>query len=151
MADEFDRMMSEEFEPESFGAEWVGGIIGPDDADDHMALHLLEALVQTTAMMHAWDAVSPLVEPHAPGFAEIETIGMGGWLEKQKAAAGGWVEKGSPADIELMGWVRVAAGQCALALQSWLVAHTMAEVSVFVYLSGHGWYPFHVNAAGRPL
>lgn len=149
MTDEFDALMAEAFGPMEDRAPKPPGptIIGPD-TNDHWALHTLEALAQVAMALDAEPFVCPLVEPEAADFARMLTMGLPAWLAEAKAMApGGVVEVGSPASMELMAWVRRAAGALADALTEYLDTKEIARYTTHVYLAGHGWSPFQVRAS----
>lgn len=121
----------------------------PPSVDDHWAMHLLEGIVQFTAYLYAGDYVAEYVEDEAdggmPGYGLVMKMGLGPYLA---ITLGGDAppEHGSPADLELMAWVRVSCGRAAVALERYLAAHGIAKMTVPVYLNPHGWYPMSLVA-----
>lgn len=151
---EFEAMMARAGFADAFDVDALSvadtGVIGPDMADDHTALHLLEALTQVTKQLDAEGFVAryalaeDVVEvPH------MLTVGTGEFLDEIRDYAGP-LEFGSPLDIEFMAWVRRAGGVMSLALDQYLKDHDIPRFTSWVWLSGHGFNVFQLAWRDAP-
>jgi hypothetical protein len=153
MSDEFDSIMAQAFDPDSFDSEdsIVDHGILPTTVDNHMAVHLLEAEMQLAIFLYAQEYAIDSVEPEAaPGLERALRVGLMAYNNEYRHAHGAQEftpeAVGDAVDTEFLAWVRLSAGQLALALERFLAAHGLDRVTVMVHLSGHGWYPFTIGA-----
>lgn len=151
--DSFEEMMtSAGFAPDTDSMDSViaTGVVGPELADDHTALHLLEALTQAVSFLDA--------EPYVAGYADGEgvpdvrrilSIGTHDYFTELSAYVGR-IEHGTPEDMEFIAFVRRAGGVMAQALDNYLLVHEIDRFTCLTYLSGHGFFPFQIIRRGAP-
>lgn len=124
------------------------GVIGPDNADDHTALHLVEALAQVSAFLDAEGYVAGYAD--SEGVADVRrilSIGTSQFFSEVHEMVGR-IELGSPMDMEFMAFIRRAGGVMAQALDNYMLVREIDRFTCFTYLSGHGFFPFQIIRRG---
>ncbi|HXJ69386.1 MAG TPA: hypothetical protein VNM39_10805 [Verrucomicrobiae bacterium] len=127
------------------------GVIGPDDADDHTALHLLEALVQACVFLDAEPDIADWADAQGePEVRRILSIGTSTFFAEVFEYVGESIEHGSPEDLEFMAFVRRSGGVIAQGLDQFLEGAQIRQFTCMAYLSGHGYFPFQFIARNVP-
>lgn len=151
MSDQFDELMQRAGFDESSFKEAALDVIGPDEADDHMVLHLLEALTEIAGHLSAEQFVIDWVRLHsddktADEVAYMLTVGTHVFMTACLVAGGDLIEPGSPARMEMFGWMRRVVALMTHAMQAWLHEKNVPIYYSWVWLSSHGHFPFVLHA-----
>ncbi len=141
MNDEFDAVISGEFAAD-FGAAGAAGVLTPEMADDHIALHVLEGLLQVAACLDCFDYAAQRVSE--PVFPIVAEFGLDAWIGA--AFTEGVIDTTAPEFPAWMVAVRSIASDLSLACESFLREHRIGRMYFMVHLSNHGWAPLQLSS-----